>query len=639
MYKIDYGKRLIEGMEDKFRAIEDFNVYELLELDDDLSLAYLMSYMALTKDEILKKTKEYTHPIGRLERYVKEEDLNKVFEGVKAPIIYLPKKEELKDLIKEMCPNTAIDDLDDSDYRLWIFDTIRDSIMHESVDVDDDLGYVFLENTLPNRKLKGLIPFDWFRECFDMNLVDKREFDSYSIKGFYYNPEEEASKFHLSDELFDKTILYKVNIDCNGKKINEREITEFISNKFLEYSNVEVTDEEIEEFNRFVLRRELDIPEKYLVAFCKAKEQVEKALLEKYPGIIVKIRIDNNKEMYRERVNNDLLEDYLNYQDLYDDLNSLLIDDGKKQIDAMRRFYEFVLKYQNDEELRSKSFVDLRNELIHDITLNNGIYSDDELVYEKRIKEAQQMLKIIFYYVYGISTIVMNDKKIDDKDYLQFLEDTCETGKKQKYIEYMDRLRKLEKDYTDLLDKWEIGKNNYLNVLDKSGVSEETKDKLRDFFVGNMINLYFKRKDLENALSFVPFYKDDEHLLHEEELQDLKDQILANIHVLIDVGGTSEEKKEIVSALSEIQKDLMDIEEGFTYGKCSGEEVKEILRNCLSHPGRITFDSLGSSELTIRDYKENGKTAVEINVPVDLFPVIISRSMEQFRDNKQLIRK
>ena len=102
-------------MYDKFKSIEYNRVSDYLYLDKYTELAFCLAYMTLSKEKIIDKDKENDDQLGRLTKHVKTTDIDTLLN----------------------CNGITIIDTDQYD-NTWILDNIRDSIMHEKFDIDED---------------------------------------------------------------------------------------------------------------------------------------------------------------------------------------------------------------------------------------------------------------------------------------------------------------------------------------------------------------------------------------------------------------------------------------------------------------------------------------------------------------------
>ena len=178
MSKLTFSKQINESILRKLSALENLNFEEFMKKDEYFELALSIAYLTLSKEKIIEKDINNPKRLERLTKRVYTKDIDQIFKN---------------GFSKEM-PTISNSDEEDN---TWILDNIRDSIMHEALEIDEENQCIKLNNTQNDRKLNGTIPFSWIIDYAKYDILKKRVLDSYKVRGFYYNKRKPILGFNL----------------------------------------------------------------------------------------------------------------------------------------------------------------------------------------------------------------------------------------------------------------------------------------------------------------------------------------------------------------------------------------------------------------------------------------------------------
>ena len=274
MSKKSYSTKIASLMYDKFKSIEYNRVSDYLYLDKYTELAFCLAYMTLSKEKIIDKDKENDDQLGRLTKHVKTIDIDTLIN----------------------CDGITIINADQYD-NTWILDNIRDSIMHEKFDIDEEKEIIIINNDMKNRHLNAEITFDWFINYIKEDIYSKRVSDRITINHFIDRPFLKNHTGFLYNHEIDHHILTKV--DITGNKLNIKEVEENVRFYLSYYSKLDLTSLEEERYQDELINlkknrtNKIYYSDQTLLTYINTKEKVINKLKEEYPDIDVKISIDN----------------------------------------------------------------------------------------------------------------------------------------------------------------------------------------------------------------------------------------------------------------------------------------------------------------------------------------------------------
>jgi len=203
MSKIDFSKKMAPIIEHKINALENLDYSEFLKKDEYFELALCLTYLTLSKEKIIDKELKNPRRLDRLKKQVPTIDIDVLFsQGFSAniPIIFNAKENN----------------------NLWILDNIRDSIMHEMLEIDEVKKCLIIKNNYFDRDLECEVPFSWIIDYAKYHILSKKISNDYKFKGFYYNNDKKNTPYLNTKNEILNTILYSVRI--TGNKFNIKEV-------------------------------------------------------------------------------------------------------------------------------------------------------------------------------------------------------------------------------------------------------------------------------------------------------------------------------------------------------------------------------------------------------------------------------
>jgi len=562
MSKETFSKKISDMMYFKMKVLENMDYATFLEKEEYFEFILCLSYMALSKEKIIKKEIKNKKRLDRLTRMVLEKNVDNVFQSgfsEKMPVI---------DYALEM-DNT------------WILDNIRDSIMHGMFDIDEENKMIIIDNDQHERILKASVPFSWFIDYAKYDILGKKIMDKYTVKGFYYDIQKKNCKYlNTRKELF-RNILYVVNIDGNG--FNVRDIEKRVRELFEECSFNETVDSVIDE-KMFEYNKDR-YNEQYLLSFCKASSIVKNTIESEFPGVNVSIHIDNRKYKLINKLTKKACRYYNDYDFMYEHFNNLISSKSVSLLKYLSNIIENIdINLDNYKSIDVYERMNLINYILKGESIN---YKNKNDIYNC-FNDNMNILKNICLNVYGLSTLVINQNNLYNP--LLLNQNPSEYNlfaySKQKYLNYADEARDLiGKIFEKEIKLYE--KNEQLSKCsDKKGIEHLTKE---------ISKLESDEKSLQEKLEklefkpYINYLKIDEKKL--AKINNMLDCYYSHFYRAKSVEG----KRKILKIIKKFLILKKDAESEFTYGICDNmSEIITIIRNSLSHIGRMNVNKNSS---------------------------------------------
>ena len=387
MSKENFNKRVMLNMIQRFKALEENDFEKYLSFDETFEIALCLAYMTLSKEKIIKKDMKNTNRLERIERKVPTRDIDFLFNGSCKPTVLSSREND----------NT------------WILDNIRDSIMHECFDIDEENRCIMIHNEWFDRELEAIVPFEWFKKYMENDMLNKRITNHFTYRKFLYNPTVPKDKRMDSLNAVKKNILLK--IDVFGNKIPIKEIEEKINTWLEELQEEEITNEDILKYHDYYDQNQI-YNKYYYIYYLKVKDIVKERIQKEYPGSNVRIYNDERKHKISNQSRRRLLNNYKNYDNLYQSLNSLLARKSDSLLNSIVELYDYINNNpmdSNNSIQKMKNILELRE---------NGKLNDPdrpELV-DRFYKEKNRSL-LVFLHIYGLAGIVLNGEELKKSKY------------------------------------------------------------------------------------------------------------------------------------------------------------------------------------------------------------------------------
>ena len=399
MSKESFSQKISEIMYKKTNAIDRLDLKTLFEKDENFEVAICLAYMSLSKEKIIEKDIKNDDRLGRLTQKIDTSEIDKVFQSGFA--------DEMPRIIYAKENN-----------NLWILDNIRDSIMHGACDIDEEKKCFIIDNNQYNRELKAVIPFAWFIAYAKNDILSKKISDNYTIKNYYYNIAKKNRKhFDTRKELMNN-ILYRVNI--SGNKFNIKNIEKRINELFLLYSNDEISDEMVDKYKNQIGREKIKYNEKYLVSFYNARQKVIDTIQKEFPGVILKISIDDRKYRFVNKTAKKSPPYFNNYDLMFNMFNNRLSPKGISLLRFMSSIIENIDKNYNIDESDHEESLEWKKttKIIHNLLTGEEISSDKNNDLYLVLDHDLKILRSIYLSVFGLSTLVINHETLYNKYFL-----------------------------------------------------------------------------------------------------------------------------------------------------------------------------------------------------------------------------
>ena len=588
MSKENFTTKVIKSMLDKIGWMENYNYNEFMKKDEYFELALCLSYLTLSKEKIIKKDMKNTDRMARLSKKVDQAEIDKVF----APGF------------ATRMPNI----IHATEYNnLWILDNIRDSIMHCMFEIDDTNKVFKINNTYYDRELTAEVPYEWIIAYAKNDILNKRLMDRYTIKGFFYNEKSKGVRyFNTRNEIY-HNIMYNVTVYGNGTPFNVKLVENRVRELFEEYSKEELTEEEYKACKPRMYHHIRYFDPIYLCKFIKAKDKVSEKIQEEFPGVTTRIFIDNRKHKIINKIDKGLLKSYRNYNVLFKALNESVAPKGIALLEQLSSIISELGNIKENSQMTPEENTEAFNNLLKQ-------YNETDKWSAFTLKEKnRKTLREIMISVLGVSTLVINHDDVYT-NYYQFHTPSdahIVAVSKDETIRFSDEFKKLVQEILKLETNLDKNKQNY----DKCK-TEASKEKLKPI-IEQLENDLLNKKEMILALNgnFNRF-----ELLKDEK--DKLDYLLDTQNYLTWLQNKYKEFKSIpVKERKDVVKEITqgienrkakDVEAIFGHCFYSNDWIL-MLRNCLSHIGRITFGENNdlSTKITLNDYdNDNNRTGI-----------------------------
>jgi hypothetical protein len=585
MSKVSFSKKISETMDKKMHAIDSYDLKTLMEKDDDFEVAMCIAYMTLSKEKIIDKDIKNTDRLGRLTEKVDTSEIDKVFKVGFAP-------EMPRIMFAKENNNT------------WILDNIRDSIMHGVCDIDEERKCFIINNTQFDRELKAEVPFSWFISYAKNDILSKKVANYYTIRGFYYNNAKKNNTYFDTRTELINNIIYHVNI--SGNRFNVKRIENRVHELFDLFSKEELTGEDKVKYLSYIGNERNRYNDRYLLSFYKAREKVMDILSKEYPGLNIKIYIDDRKNRFINKEVKKLPKFFKNYDLMYEMFNEDLAPKGMTLLKYMINILENKDSFFNSDK---EYLLNWKNTtlLLHQLLTGEGISRNENINYSMILHRDLSIIKTLFLNIYGLATLVINHESLYSDHFKDIhpSEFGIHAGIKKTFFEYATKRRKL------LLDELDTE----ILVATKEGqlsncTNEDAKKKIQTI----IDTLKEKIELIEEELSILHHILGYEEIIKTEEINYTDKE---HIEMAIDrfykhfyASSDIEVKKEIRNRISKLLSDQIEIDSQYTYSFCNNmEDVLTILRNSFSHVGRVFIGKNFGTQamITLNDYDTDGK--------------------------------
>ena len=610
MSKKSYSTKIASLMYDKFKSIEYNRVSDYLYLDKYTELAFCLAYMTLSKEKIIDKDKENDDQLGRLTKHVKTTDIDTLIN----------------------CDGITIINADQYD-NTWILDNIRDSIMHEKFDIDEEQEIIIINNDMKNRHLNAEITFDWFINYIKEDIYSKRVSDRITINHFIDRPFLKKHTGFLYNHEIDHHILTKV--DITGNKLNIKEVEENVRFYLSYYSKLDLTSLEEERYQDELINlkknrtNKIYYSDQTLLTYINTKEKVINKLKEEYPDIDVKISIDNRKNRLKNRMKKNLPIKCFYYEDVVGGLNSLTTRKSHELIDSITSIYtklDHLKKYDSDYLQRNIGPKEITN-----IVKGDDYYqSYNKTINDYLFNKAKSDLMLIFIQVYVLSTLVINREDIYNKENIEKynlsgrdknIDDIRFVGFSRKSFD--NHYIKKRKNTKDLMEK-EIALLREKNNLSKVS---ETNTKAIEIISNNISNIENQLKIINSNLEELD-NKYETYIYNPNEYYENNRKAIYNkqaLGLLFESYNNSDNiklKEYLKGLILNLIDETYEIEKEYYYGSTDLDETITIIRNSLSHIGRLVLQE-NRFDLLFNDYDDEGvKTGFVMGNIYDLVRLI-----------------
>lgn len=554
MSKESFSRKIAENITRNMKAIHyrDFGFYSYF--DDDFKLALSLSYMALSKESIIYKDKKNKD---------KDEDTklsNRVSTKDMDDLIF--NKENKPRIIKPLGKSST-----------WYLDAIRDSIMHEHFDIDEENKVVILDNEFHSKKFKAVIDYDWFIDYTKKNIASKRQTDNYVKQGFYYNNYIENKKRYKTSNIINESIFYKVKV--SGENLIIKELDKLVEDVFKRYAK----SEKETNYNR---------------SFELAKEELERVIKEKYPTSSVEIFDDGYRKRIYNKAAKKLEAYYKDYDKLHKDLNGLF---ERKTTEILNTFIDLF------EYVNSNGLIDEKNVI--------NLLNSNDISYSEKLK-IERNLYCVLLNIYGIMSIVVNKESLlNNKDFdiaNKALQNVLSISANQQqniktFREYLETIKSEKEKLKDYKACGVEKKQENARRLLKAEKERENNERVFwDLYKRNLVPKKYK----DNSSLYM---RDYVYSTLSEKIKDYKTISLSDTK---DKKIKKAEKQMLEKYSKSILEDYLEIirfESKNLYLLGDKEDALETVRNSLSHIGRIEIlnsDPYKPELIIFNDYDDNG---------------------------------
>lgn len=618
MSKIDFSQKMSSVMEHKINSLESLNYNEFLKKNEYFELALCLAYLTLSKEKIIDKELKNPKRLDRLTKHVPTIDIDALFNqgfSNQMPIIINAKE----------------------DNNLWILDNIRDSIMHEMLEIDEVKKCLIIKNDYYDRDLECEIPFSWIIDYAKYDILSKKISDNYKFKGFYYNKNKKDNSYLNTKKEILNTILYIVHI--TGNKFNIKNVENRINEILDECSLIEIDEKTIEQYQEQINTNKKHYNNKYLTSFYYAVNIVKNKISKEFPDITLEIYISERKNNLISQASRKIANYYKNYDLLYNELNEFIKPKGITLLNNLTSIIENLgVEEKNASNNTTREKMCLMSSILtgekRQYKSLNDLYNEFHKIFNT--------LRTICINAYGICTLVINNNSLYKQYYennnISSLHTTVYT-----HQEYLECEKKRKDIILDILDQ-EIKLFDNQTQLEKC-----TKTKGVLYLKSSISNILNKKaqlkqdlNDLEKNINFIPYIN---YSNYNSERNNEISTSLNNYYNHFQKAKTIEGKKKVKKVISKILEIKKEEEKKYIYRHCSNaDEVIEIIRNSLSHIGRINIIQDVSNQIKIifNDYDNNhnhsGTVVMEYNEFLDLLSSPLSVDKEK-KNLKTLINK
>ncbi len=560
MSKLDFSKKASEEIISKINDLLYLKPDEFFNFDETFYLALSLSYLGLSKEKIISKDMNNKDRLKRLDRKVKEDDINKLFDG--SIFKSVPKIIYTKEY----------------DYT-WILDNIRDSIMHGTFDMNLDTKELYIKNTWYDRELEVIIPFEWFNEYARYDICKKKVSDRYTIKGFFPNNTKFNRKYFNTKNEILNSIIYQV--DITGNKFNNAIIEKRIKELFTNCSKKDISKEMVKEY-KDKYKHSYKYSDIYLASFGVSAEIVERIIKEEFPDVELNIRIDDRKYKTAERIEKSKSKSYRDYSILLDELNSSI---NKKSNNLLKYLTTLICSkgiYNNigNKPISPIGLMEAFNNIFENYEYLNKDYADTV----NKFNTIKTGLLTILLNVYGITTLVINfDDFYKGKYDRTPLTYGMTVKSKQPVINYENRKKELinrlltkEIKKFEKLQEYKVNpSNNKIKVINKIQSSIDDTNDILDNLGKDM---YLEKVYDPNKIDV----RTRDYLLNQ----------ISNTYKLFDNEDDINIKEILKNTINSLTERLSTIEiEGTMAYIYDMNDTLTIMRNSFSHLGRIYISS------------------------------------------------
>ena len=593
MSRESFSSKIASDILNRFFALEHYDPEKFLQMDETFQLALCITYMALSKESIILKDKKNMDRLGRLTRQVPESELDLMFIGPHSPSISATLEND----------------------STWIVDNIRDSILHEHFDIDEERRVVVIHNSMYGRGLDAEIPFDWFYQYVENDILKKRFKDHYMVRGFYYDASRPSCMRHpdmtgpKKEKVFFSVynhILYRV--EFKGSQIPVHGIDERVHELFEKFALEDIPEIEKEYYKSFITDKDGLMNENYLISFYRARDKVLSVLQKEYPNCQIEITNDYHKHKLALKSRKKLLNSYENYDDLFHKMNDLLQRKGNINLKMISRLYDY-----SNQHLVVPSSREEQSKIINQIVAGDDyVFSSDKDSNFEDLRFSTEKLREAFLQIYGLCILAVNKKKLLDPKTLRFIEQNMHGYSKDSFQQYAINERKLLSRYFDLMIVYDEKKAQY------DACPPEVKPMIRqsmDTIDREIIMVKEQIDYLEHGMNIIPIHGDILKKNHKpwEKYRSMVMKLSRDFHACpFEKENHGQNKKIIKELLLRCYDKAVEVESQYFLGETEPKETLEMVRNCFSHVGRIqVFENVPLEQSTIkfRDYDDQGDLA------------------------------
>ena len=214
MDKVYYNSARAEILK-KLSFLRDRNFVDFFEESLPFSLAINLAYFGLAEEVIITRDNDDTNIVTRFTRNVDNDTLSNLFPAGHG--ISVTKKES------------------DGNSREWFLSTLRNGIFHNGLSVDYRFRNVEVYNDGFLNQLECRVPFSWFENFMDSNIVYGLLLDKYEYNLFFTQcignekrlvTNEDIDSF-IENELIGYTVKFDKDESIEGDRISRADFLDF----------------------------------------------------------------------------------------------------------------------------------------------------------------------------------------------------------------------------------------------------------------------------------------------------------------------------------------------------------------------------------------------------------------------------